>query len=117
MRGLDWQPIIYILAKHRRGALYVGVTSDLESRIHEHLTGQVVHTQQYDIKRLAWFRAFERIDEAIGEEKRIKRWRRSWKIDLIEAENRTGATCRSISACCLWYPIPSMGSGSRPGRR
>ena len=87
MRGFDWQPVVYMLVNRPYGMFYFGVTNDLESRIVEHLRGEVVHTRCYGIKTLVWFEAFERMDDAIAHEKRVKRWRRSWKIAMVERDN------------------------------
>ena len=79
---------VYILANRRQGALYTGVTSDLPRRIGQHRDGNFQgFTAEYDIKRLVWIGWFEEIVPAIAREKQIKKWRRSWKIDLIETEN------------------------------
>jgi putative endonuclease len=70
------------------GTLYVGVTSDLPRRVWEHrdsLSGGF--TARHGIKTLVWHHWYDGIFEAIDDEKRIKRWRRSWKIQLIEASN------------------------------
>ena len=79
---------VYILASKRNGTLYVGVTRDLSRRTFEHVKGvNDGFTQRYDVKRLVYAERFERIDEAIAYEKRLKRWRRGWKVELIEASN------------------------------
>lgn len=79
---------VYILASQRNGTLYVGVTRDLSRRTFEHVQGvNDGFTQRYDVKRLVYAERFERIDEAIAYEKRLKRWRRGWKVELIEASN------------------------------
>jgi putative endonuclease len=68
--------------------LYTGVSSDLVSRIWQHREGSVRgFTQRYAIKRLVWFEAHETMDSAIQREKRIKRWPRAWKYDLIHQAN------------------------------
>ena len=79
---------VYILASARNGTLYVGVTTDLSRRMYEHSQGLYDgFTRQNNIKRLVYAEAFTRIDEAIAHEKRLKRWKRSWKIELIEKSN------------------------------
>lgn len=79
---------VYILASQRNGTLYVGVTRDLSRRTFEHAQSlNDGFTRRYDVKRLVYAERFERIDEAIACEKRLKRWRRAWKVDLIEASN------------------------------
>ena len=79
---------VYIMASRKGGTLYTGVTADLPRRVWEHrdeVTGGF--TAKYGVKRLVWYREFEDITDAIVEEKRIKKWRRTWKIELIEAMN------------------------------
>ena len=79
---------VYILASRKNGTLYTGVTSDLERRTWEHregLTGGF--TRKYGVKRLVWYRDYHDIRDAIDDEKRIKRWRRNWKLELIEMMN------------------------------
>ena len=69
---------VYVLASERNGTLYAGVTSDLIKRVQEHREGLVAgFTRKYGVKTL----------EAILREKRIKRWQRKWKLELIEAAN------------------------------
>lgn len=79
---------VYILASSRNGTLYTGVTSDLLRRIWQHREGvNDGFTRRYGVKRLVWYEAHGAIEEAIVREKSIKRWRRAWKLALIEAEN------------------------------
>ena len=84
----DFQPCVYLLASKRNGTLYVGVTSNLAARIHQHRTGAVRgFTREYAVKQLVWFEQHATMDSAITREKRIKKWNRAWKLQLIEAEN------------------------------
>ncbi|MCS0504028.1 GIY-YIG nuclease family protein [Ancylobacter mangrovi] len=79
---------VYILATRKDGPLYVGVTSDLPTRIHEHRTHSIPDfTARYNIDRLVWFERHEDAEGAILREKRIKRGWREWKVALIEAHN------------------------------
>lgn len=79
---------VYMLATRKDGPLYVGVTSDLPKRASEHRMHAVPgFTTRYNIDRLVWFEAHENAESAIAREKRIKRWRRAWKIALIEENN------------------------------
>ena len=79
---------VYILASRRNGTLYLGVTSDLVARIHKHRTGETGgFTDRYGVTRLVYLEAHDEIGPAIAWEKRLKRWRRQWKIDLIERDN------------------------------
>jgi len=82
------QSFVYILASGRNGTLYTGVTADLSRRVWQHREGaRKGFTAQYDVTRLVWYQEFAEIDQAILYEKRIKRWRRAWKLQLIETEN------------------------------
>jgi len=84
----DFQPAVYLLASRRNGTLYVGVTSNLVARIHKHRTGAVRgFTRDYGVKMLVWFEVHATMDGAITREKRIKKWSRAWKLQLIEVEN------------------------------
>ena len=79
---------VYILASGRNGTLYTGVTGELARRVWEHR--EKLHksfTAEYDVTKLVWYEEFGEIDEAIQSEKRIKRWRRAWKLALIEKDN------------------------------
>jgi putative endonuclease len=79
---------VYILASQRNGTLYIGVTNDLARRVYEHREGFVPgFTRRYGVKMLVHATQFDRIDEARQQEARIKRWRRAWKIALIEETN------------------------------
>lgn len=79
---------VYILASRRHGTLYIGVTSDLAGRVYEHRAGITPRfTTRYRVHRLVYFEMFGMIDEAIAREKRLKGWRRDWKINLIERHN------------------------------
>lgn len=78
----------YILCNKPNGTLYTGVTNDLPRRIFEHREGRAgSFTRRYGCHWLVWFEPHTDITEAILREKRIKRWRRQWKIELIEAQN------------------------------
>ncbi len=79
---------VYIMTNKKYGTLYTGVTNDLVRRVHEHKEGEVEgFTRKHGLKRLVWFECFDDIEHAISREKRIKRWRRDWKLKLIEADN------------------------------
>jgi len=82
------QPCVYILASQERGTLYIGVTSDLITRLWQHRSGQVKgFTSKYRVHRLVRFELFDSMYEAIAREKQLKRWHRRWKTNLIEGEN------------------------------
>ena len=79
---------VYLLASRPHGTLYCGVTNDLVRRVAEHRSGGAdSFTRRYNVFRLVWYEAHSEIAEAILREKRIKRWRRAWKVELIEGEN------------------------------
>ena len=79
---------VYILASARYGTLYTGVTAELIRRVWQHRE-EVAEgfTKQYGIKRLVWYEAHTDIRSAIAREKQIKKWRRVWKIELIQTQN------------------------------
>ena len=84
----DFQPTVYLLASRKNGALYTGVTSDLIQRIHQHREGLILgFTKEHGIKRLVWFEQHSTMEHAIVREKRIKKWLRRWKMELIERDN------------------------------
>ena len=81
-------PCVYILTSKRNGTLYVGVTSNLPQRIWQHRNDLAPgFTQRYRVHTLVWYEVHETMESAIIREKRIKEWRRAWKVDLIEATN------------------------------
>ena len=79
---------VYILANRRNGTLYIGVTSELVKRVWEH-RGKFVDgfTRTYDVARLVWYEVHSDAETAITREKQIKKWKRAWKIELIERNN------------------------------
>jgi putative endonuclease len=79
---------VYILASRIGGTLYIGVTNDLIRRTYEHRMGLVAgFTKEYGVHRLVYFEQYTDIDAAIRREKRLKKWNRAWKIQLIEDAN------------------------------
>ena len=79
---------VYIMANRKNGAIYIGVTSDLVKRTHEHRKGLIGgFTKRYGCKLLVWFAAFDDLQEARQRELRMKEWKRAWKVKLIEEEN------------------------------
>src|SRR5262249_48388607 len=79
---------VYLLASRRHGTLYLGVTNDLVRRVHEHKTKVVPgFTAKYGVDRLVWFEVYDDPTAAITREKALKKWRRDWKIRLIEEQN------------------------------
>jgi putative endonuclease len=82
------QPCVYLLASGRNGTLYVGVTSDLIGRVWQHRTHAVEgFSRRYNVTRLVWYEQHSTMESAILREKRIKKWNRSWKVDLINTTN------------------------------
>jgi len=82
------KPAVYILASKRNGTLYTGVTSDLIRRIWEHRNNLIEgFTKRYDVHRLVFFEQHDDMVSAITREKQIKKWKRSWKLSLIEESN------------------------------
>jgi len=83
------QPAVYILASKRNGTLYIGVTRDLVRRVWEHRNDVVGgFTRRYRVHRLVWFELHEDMTAAITREKQLKKWKRAWKLRLIEEANR-----------------------------
>jgi putative endonuclease len=81
---------VYILASRYKGTLYIGVTSDLGRRLSEHKGGYVPgFTRQYGVQTLVYWEEYQSILEARARERALKRWRRDWKIKLIETVNPT----------------------------
>jgi putative endonuclease len=98
----DKVPAVYILASKRHGTLYIGVSSDLCSRIADHKQGTIAgFTREYDVKMLVWYEFLGTIEEAIKREKQMKEWKRAWKIDLIEKLNPTWRDLFE-EACGAW---------------
>jgi putative endonuclease len=88
---------VYLLARKRDGTLYLGVTNDIGRRVWEHKTKAIGgFSARYGVDKLVWYEVYDRIDEAIAREKDIKKWRRDWKIRLIEEMNPTWADLYEI---------------------
>jgi putative endonuclease len=82
------QPAAYILPNKPGGVLYIGVTSDLVKRIWQHRSDAVEgFSRRYRLHELVYFEQFESMIEAINREKELKKWRRAWKVALIERSN------------------------------
>ena len=85
---MDKQPAVDILASGKHGTLYVGVTSDLLGRVHQHRESLIKgFTSRYGVSRLVHYELFNDMISAITREKQLKKWRRDWKANLIEAAN------------------------------
>ncbi len=87
MQKVGW---IYIMTNRRDGTLYIGVTSDLVVRASQHRAGETPgFTQKYRLTQLVYFERHDDIVAAITREKVLKKWRRAWKVALIEKDNPT----------------------------
>jgi len=85
---MDKQFFVYILASKRNGTLYTGITSDLVKRVWQHKNNSVEgFTKKYDAKILVYYEIYNDAESAIIREKRIKKWRKAWKLKLIEEKN------------------------------
>ena len=85
---MNKQPAVYLLANKKNGTLYIGVTSDLVKRIWEHKNDLVDgFSKRYGIHNLVWYELHESMESAIQREKRVKGWKRTWKIELIQGSN------------------------------
>ena len=79
---------VYILASRKHGTIYIGVTNDLIRRVYEHKQKLVPgFTKDYGVDKLVYYEIFDDPENAIAREKRLKRWKRDWKISLIETSN------------------------------
>ena len=85
---MEKQYFVYILASKPYGTLYIGVTSHLIQRIYQHKKGLADgFTKKYNIHQLVYYEIHLDVSEAILREKRLKKWNRQWKINLIEQDN------------------------------
>jgi len=85
------QYYVYILASGKNGTLYIGITSDLLNRIFKHREGIFEgFTKKYKVDNLVYYEIYGEVYEAIIREKRLKKWKREWKIKLIEEFNPSG---------------------------
>ncbi len=79
---------VYILTNDRHTVFYTGITNDIVRRVHEHKEKMIEgFTKQYNVSKLVYFEEHHRVDDAIRREKRLKKWDRAWKIELIEKDN------------------------------
>jgi putative endonuclease len=93
------QYYVYILASKIRGTLYIGFTNDLQRRVYEHKMGiKKGFTQKYGVNKLMYFETFQNVEEAIDREKNLKKWKRDWKIRLIEIDNK-----KWLDLAADWY--------------
>ena len=84
----DQQYYVYILASQKYGTLYTGVTRNLIKRVYQHKEGLAEgFTKQHHVHKVVFYEIHSEVYEAITREKSIKRWKRQWKINLIERDN------------------------------
>ena len=109
----DFNPMVYLLASHRNGTLYAGVTSNLLQRLHQHREGLIEgFTKDYGVRRLVWFEQHATMEEAVLRERRIKKWNRRWKLELIEQVN---PDWRDLAEALGFEPLAGS-SGFPPSR-
>lgn len=83
------QPFVYILASRKNGTLYTGVTSNLIQRVYQHKNNLVKgFSKKYGVHMLVYYESHDTMEAAITREKQIKKWKRQWKIALIEKDNQ-----------------------------
>ena len=79
---------VYILASRKHGTLYIGMTSNLIGRVYQHRTKAIAgFTSRYGADKLVWYECYDDPVNAIAREKKLKKWHRDWKINLIERSN------------------------------
>ena len=111
---MDMQPVVYMLASGRAGTLYVGVTSNLAGRMHQHRAGLIAgFTSRYGVHRLVWYELHEDMTAAIRREKQIKKWNRDWKLNLIEEANPDWSNL----GLALGVVEPDVGANGSPPSR
>ncbi len=82
------QPAVYILTSKRNGTLDIGVSGNLVRRIWQHRSGGAHgFTSEYNVKRLVYFELYDDMERAILREKHLEKWRRAWKLELVEQLN------------------------------
>jgi putative endonuclease len=85
---MDRQSYTYILASKPYGTLYIGVTTDLIQRVWQHRDEVIAgFTKRYGVHMLVWFEVHHDVYQAISREKQLKKWKRCWKIELIQEQN------------------------------
>ncbi len=83
---------VYMLASRRNGTLYIGMTDDLVRRTYEHRIGAVPgFTKRYGVKLLVWYEMHETRESAFARERQLKKWNRTWKLQLSRKQIRHGA--------------------------
>ena len=88
MRETIMSYYVYLIASRKDGAIYLGVTNNIVRRIYEHRIKAVPgFASRYNITQLVWFEIYDDPISAISREKEMKKWKRDWKVALIEAQN------------------------------
>ena len=104
----EFQPCVYLIASRRNGTVYTGVTSNLVQRMHQHREGLTPgFAATHGAKLLVWFEQHATMEHAIIREKRIKKWLRVWKLELIEKDN---LGWRDLSVDLGFAPLELTGS-------
>jgi len=82
------QYYVYIMASKRNGTLYIGSSNNLIRRAYEHRNGLVEgFTKRYKVNRLVYYEIADSLEAALNRERQLKKWKRKWKLDLIEKDN------------------------------
>ncbi len=82
------QYYVYIITNKPYGTLYVGISSNLVQRIYQHREGMAPgFSKEHGLNRLVWYQMHQDVNEAIASEKKIKKWRRDWKVNVIQEMN------------------------------
>ena len=103
----DFQPVVYVMATRKNGALYVGVTSNLMQRVYQHRAGSFEgFSKDNNTKKLMWFARYRDMEGAITREKQMKKWKRQWKINLLEKDNPDWF---DLAVDLGFDPLPSQG--------
>jgi putative endonuclease len=103
---------VYILASRRNGTLYIGVTSDLLGRMEQHREGiGSAFVKKYGVCRLVHFEEYPLYTDAMRRETSLKRWKRAWKLALIEKHNRNGSIYSNIGIGSPWMAGSEAGHG------
>ena len=108
---------VYILASRKHGTLYIGITNDIIGRVHEHKLKLVPgFSAKYPVDKLVYFEIFDDPTAAIAREKELKKWRRDWKIELIESKNPDSVDLSStLTRGFRGYGFRVRGLRPRPG--
>lgn len=111
---MERRPSVYILASGRAATLYIGVTSNLIARLHQHRNRLIEgFTSRYGVYRLVWFETHPDMMSAIRREKQLKKWNRDWKLNLVEATNPEWL---DLAIGWGFQPIAVSAKGSPPAR-